>query len=184
MLVSALFLMQAARLQRGQSSRKSLTLQVLNFSVNMAPVGREFLGSWMLSTATVSPDMGVFSLLLLLIISIFVTSLCSSCARRTFDMTEPVVEDTPSELTKVAKLEDSTTSAKENPLFNDIKIDEYENTLPVQSSEDESVPSYTPWRCHLVPQKQPEGGDYQVGDLNTPAEAEAEQPGQPALMGP
>jgi hypothetical protein len=35
----------------------------------------------MLSTATVSPDMGVFSLLLLLIISIFVTSLCSSCAR-------------------------------------------------------------------------------------------------------
>ncbi|CAL8403705.1 unnamed protein product [Boreogadus saida] len=150
----------------------------------MAPVGREFLGSWMLSTATVSPNMGVFSLLLLLIISIFVTSLCSSCARRTFDMTEPVVEDTPSELTKVAKLEDSTTSAKENPLFNDIKIDEYENTLPVQSSEDESVPSYTPWRCHLVPQKQPEGGDYQVGDLNTPAESEAEQPGQPALLGP
>ncbi|CAL8243644.1 unnamed protein product [Lota lota] len=121
----------------------------------MAPIGGEFLGFWLHSTASVSPDLGAVSLLLLLIISIFFSALCSNCGRRSFDMSEPEMEETPSTLTKVAELDESTSSARENPMIDDIRNDEFENSVPVQSSEDESGPRFTPWRSHLGTQKQP-----------------------------
>ncbi|KAJ3593464.1 hypothetical protein NHX12_005799 [Muraenolepis orangiensis] len=104
--------------------------------VTMAPLGGEALDPWSLSSASVSPDLGVFSLLLLILISIYLTSLCIDCRRS-------------------AKLEESAPSARVNPMIDEIKKDELESSVSVQGTEEESGAWFPAWRSHLSTQQQP-----------------------------
>ncbi|KAM8762978.1 uncharacterized protein AB9X84_007525 isoform 1-T3 [Acanthopagrus schlegelii] len=97
----------------------------------MAAVGSEVTGSWFLSSEVV----GFFILLLLL--SIFLTALCSDCRRRSFELRGPEVDRNPSSLIRVVKLEEAL-GARENPMINEI-----------QNDEKGDVASFTPWRSHL-----------------------------------
>ncbi|XP_030271389.1 uncharacterized protein LOC115580839 [Sparus aurata] len=97
----------------------------------MAALGSEVAGSWFLSSSGV---VGFFILLLLL--SIFLTALCSDCGRRSFDLRDPV-DRNPSSLIRVVKLEEAL-GARENPMINEI-----------QNDEKGDAASFTPWRNHL-----------------------------------
>ncbi|XP_040925961.1 uncharacterized protein si:ch73-204p21.2 isoform X1 [Betta splendens] len=130
----------------------------------MAAIGAEVTSSFFLPPGVVS----VFILLLLL--SIFLTSLCSDCGRRSFELQESSVDKHPSSLIKVVKLEDAMT-ARENPMIHEIQSDEKENHLKegtrVQAAapsshmvapplnqavraEEEASAQFTPWRSHLT----------------------------------
>ncbi|XP_077960706.1 uncharacterized protein LOC120820924 [Gasterosteus aculeatus] len=75
------------------------------------------VGSWLSASGVV----GFFILLLLL--SIFLSALCSGCSRRSFELRDSEVDKDPSTLIKVAKLEDGLVE-RENPRINeDLKDD-------------------------------------------------------------
>ncbi|XP_070761484.1 teneurin-2 [Enoplosus armatus] len=102
----------------------------------MAAVGAEVAGSWFLSA-------GVFSFFILLLLSIFLTALCSECSRRSFELQEPE-DKNPSALVRVVKLEEAMV-ARENPMIKEIRNDEKE----FNSAEANTAP-FTPWRSHLA----------------------------------
>ncbi|XP_071345967.1 uncharacterized protein [Trachinotus anak] len=104
----------------------------------MAAVGAEVTGSWFLSSSGV---VGLFIVLLLL--SIFLTALCSDCSRRSFELGDSETDKNPSALIRVVKLEESG-GARENPMIREIQTDEKE----FSPHEENSVP-FTPWRSHL-----------------------------------
>ncbi|KAG7239556.1 hypothetical protein INR49_028707 [Caranx melampygus] len=81
----------------------------------MAAIGAEVTASWFLSSGVV----GFFILLLLL--SIFLTALCSDCSRRSFELRDSDTNKNPSALIRVVKLEDT---ARENPMISEIQSDE------------------------------------------------------------
>ncbi|XP_030581485.1 uncharacterized protein LOC115777676 [Archocentrus centrarchus] len=155
----------------------------------MAAVGAEVTGSWLLSSGVVS------FFILLLLLSIFLTALCSDCGRHSFELRDPEVHRSPSTLISVVKLEE----ARENPTTDEIQNDEKQfhpnEENPVQftpwrshlgaphtkqESRPEEEPSgqFTPWRSHLVaPQSQDLnsdhiyhsiGGDGTSGDMSSP----------------
>uniref|UniRef100_UPI0037E8B051 uncharacterized protein n=1 Tax=Semicossyphus pulcher TaxID=241346 RepID=UPI0037E8B051 len=84
----------------------------------MAAVGAEVTGSFFLSSGVVS------FFILLLLLSIFLTALCSDCGRRSFELREPE-DKNPSALIRVVKLEEAMV-ARENPMINEIRNDEKE----------------------------------------------------------
>ncbi|XP_040925963.1 uncharacterized protein si:ch73-204p21.2 isoform X2 [Betta splendens] len=100
----------------------------------MAAIGAEVTSSFFLPPGVVS----VFILLLLL--SIFLTSLCSDCGRRSFELQESSVDKHPSSLIKVVKLEDAMT-ARENPMIHEIQSDEKENHLKEGTRVQAAAPS-------------------------------------------
>ncbi|XP_049929827.1 uncharacterized protein si:ch73-204p21.2 isoform X2 [Epinephelus moara] len=102
----------------------------------MAAVGAEVAGSWFLSGVA-----GFFILLVLL--SIFLTALCSDCNKRSFELRESEADKNPSTLIRVVKLEEAMV-ARENPMINEIQNDE-KDFNPGQ----ENTVSFTPWRSHL-----------------------------------
>ncbi|XP_035855058.1 uncharacterized protein LOC118494676 isoform X1 [Sander lucioperca] len=132
----------------------------------MAAVGAEATGPWFLSSGVVS----VFLLLLLLfLLSIFLTALCSECSRRGFELRDSEATKDPSALIRVVKLEEAMV-ARENPMIHEIQNDEKDvqtngstavmktasisETAESGPEEDNSVP-FTPWRSHLrEPQNQ------------------------------
>ncbi|XP_035855060.1 uncharacterized protein LOC118494676 isoform X2 [Sander lucioperca] len=86
----------------------------------MAAVGAEATGPWFLSSGVVS----VFLLLLLLfLLSIFLTALCSECSRRGFELRDSEATKDPSALIRVVKLEEAMV-ARENPMIHEIQNDE------------------------------------------------------------
>ncbi|KAM4603054.1 uncharacterized protein ACJ7VT_019595 [Polymixia lowei] len=89
----------------------------------MAPVGGEVAGSWTVSLVSYSPEVALLCLLVLLLLSIFLTALCNDCGRQSFDLRDSELERNPSALIKVVKLEDAMV-ARENPMINEIRIDE------------------------------------------------------------
>lgn len=103
----------------------------------MAAVGAEVAGSWFLSSGVA----GFFILLVLL--SIFLTALCSDCNKRSFELRESEANKNPSTLIRVVKLEEAMV-ARENPMINEIQNDE-KDFNPGQ----ENTVSFTPWRSHL-----------------------------------
>ncbi|CAK6982251.1 uncharacterized protein si:ch73-204p21.2, partial [Scomber scombrus] len=107
----------------------------------MAAVGAEVTSSWFLASGVI----GFFILLLLL--SIFLTALCTECNRRSFDLREPGPDKYPPALIRVVKLEEV---ARENPMINEIQNDEKE----FKPDEGNSVP-ITQWSNHMgAPQHQ------------------------------
>ncbi|XP_016520537.1 uncharacterized protein LOC103129415 isoform X3 [Poecilia formosa] len=95
----------------------------------MAAVGADATGLWLLTP-------GLF-LLLLILLSIFLTALCSDCNRNSFELQDSKTEKAPSALIRVVKLEE----VKENPMIGEIQKDEREfrpggdPAEPVSSSE-------------------------------------------------
>ncbi|KAM4593323.1 uncharacterized protein PAE49_006833 [Odontesthes bonariensis] len=130
----------------------------------MATVGAELAASWFLSAGPV----GFFLLLILLfLLSIFLTALCNDCSRRSFELQHLEVERNPSTLIRVVKLEE----VRENPMMADIQRDETEfrpkeataessssfqrqqgapQTPPDPLPEEEPSGAFTPWRSHLM----------------------------------
>ncbi|XP_014827790.1 PREDICTED: uncharacterized protein LOC106906853 isoform X1 [Poecilia mexicana] len=125
----------------------------------MAAEGADATGLWLLTP-------GLF-LLLLILLSIFLTALCSDCNRNSFELQDSKTEKAPSALIRVVKLEE----VKENPMIGEIQKDEREfrpggdPAEPVSSSEAQqrelqSRPDPNPsegtsarvplWRSHLV----------------------------------
>ncbi|XP_044215186.1 uncharacterized protein si:ch73-204p21.2 isoform X1 [Thunnus albacares] len=106
--------------------------------VIMAAVGAEVTDFWFQSSGVIS------FFILLLLLSIFLTALCSECSRRSFQLQDQEQRN-PSALIKVVKLEEV---ARENPMISEIQNDEKE------FDRDEGN-SFTPWRSHLgAPQHQ------------------------------
>ncbi|XP_034408731.1 uncharacterized protein LOC117744500 isoform X2 [Cyclopterus lumpus] len=124
----------------------------------MAAVGVEVGVSWFPTSGVV----GFFIALLLL--SIFLTSLCSMCRRRSFHLKDSEADKDPSALIKVAKLEE-TVEMRENPMINEELKDETDGqTNPIEEVKDTAIPSktaeeskpegenaakYILWRSHL-----------------------------------
>ncbi|XP_071757222.1 uncharacterized protein LOC139913158 isoform X4 [Centroberyx gerrardi] len=106
----------------------------------MSPVG-EVMGSWSMSSGVVS------LFLLLFLLSIFLTALCSDCGRRSFELQDPEVERNPSALIRVVKLEDAMVG-RENPMMHEIRNDEKESSRPAELNPEEEN-WYKPWRSHL-----------------------------------
>ncbi|KAE8277708.1 hypothetical protein D5F01_LYC24284 [Larimichthys crocea] len=121
----------------------------------MAAVGAaEVTGSCFLWSGVVS------FFVVLLLLSIFLTALCSDCRRRSFELRDSGVNRYPSSLIRVVKLEDAV-GGRENPTINDMKND-----------EKESVPA---WRSHLgAPQ------DQRVAHTNGSAVTKASSGPEPA----
>ncbi|XP_042341238.1 uncharacterized protein si:ch73-204p21.2 isoform X2 [Plectropomus leopardus] len=103
----------------------------------MTAVGAEVTGSWFLMSGVA----GFFIILLLL--SIFLTALCSECSKRSFELRDPEADKDPSTLIRVVKLEDAMV-ARENPMINEIQNDEKDLT-----PREANTVSFTPWRSHL-----------------------------------
>ncbi|XP_041796511.1 hepatoma-derived growth factor-related protein 2 [Chelmon rostratus] len=97
----------------------------------MAAVGAEVAWLWFLSP-------GVSFFIFLLLLSVFLTALCSDCRRRSFELRESEVDKNPSTLISVVKLEEAM-GPRENPTISEIQTD-----------EDENMVTFTPWRSHLV----------------------------------
>ncbi|XP_068583813.1 uncharacterized protein [Cebidichthys violaceus] len=103
----------------------------------MTAVGVEVGGSWFPTSGVV----GFFIVLLLL--SIFLTALCSQCSRRSFELRDCEADRDPSALIKVATLEEAV-EVRDNPAINESLRDE----LDLNPSKGTTV-SFTPWRSHL-----------------------------------
>ncbi|KAK9542046.1 hypothetical protein VZT92_002046 [Zoarces viviparus] len=99
----------------------------------MAAVGAEVGGLWFLTSGVV----GFFIVLLLL--SIFLTALCSECSRRSFELSDAEADKDPSALIKVAKLEEAVV-VRDNPMMGD--------ETDLNPGKGDTV-SFTPWRSHL-----------------------------------
>ncbi|XP_069386689.1 uncharacterized protein [Paralichthys olivaceus] len=89
------------------------------------------IGSWFLPSGVVG------SLLLLLLLSILLTALCSECSRRSFELQESERDTNHSTLISVVKLEEPVME-RVNPVISDIQNDEKGDSL-----------SFTSWRSHL-----------------------------------
>ncbi|KAM6923280.1 uncharacterized protein PEZ65_011449 isoform 2-T2 [Lycodopsis pacificus] len=96
----------------------------------MAAVGAEVGGSWFLTSGVV----GFF-----IVLSIFLTALCSECSRRSFELSDAEADKDPSALIKVAKLEDAVV-VTDNPMTGD--------ETDLNPGKGDTV-SFTPWRSHL-----------------------------------
>nr|XP_043885501.1 uncharacterized protein LOC122771966 [Solea senegalensis] len=95
-------------------------------------------GSWLLSSGV------IMSIILLLLLSVLLTALCSDCNRRSsFDLQDANVGKNPSTLISVVKLEE-TVVARENPMIGEIQNDE-KDFVPTE----ENPVELTPWRSHL-----------------------------------
>ncbi|KAF3686166.1 hypothetical protein EXN66_Car001838 [Channa argus] len=103
----------------------------------MAAVGAEVTASWFLSSGVVS------FFIILLLLSIFLTAVCTDCGRRSFELQDSNVDKNPSALIRVVKLEEVMV-ARENPMINEIQNDEKENNCGA-----EKTVHFTPWRSHL-----------------------------------
>ncbi|KAK2854335.1 hypothetical protein Q5P01_006996 [Channa striata] len=112
--------------------------QIRAHTVIMAAVGgAEVTASWV-------PSSGVLSFfILLLLLSIFLTALCTDCGRRSFELQDSKVDKNPSALIRVVKLEEVMV-ARENPMIHEIQNDEKEI-----HRGDENTVQFTPWRSHL-----------------------------------
>ncbi|XP_018548439.1 uncharacterized protein LOC108894297 isoform X3 [Lates calcarifer] len=84
----------------------------------MAAVGAEVAGPWFLSSG------GVGFFIILLLLSVFLTALCSNCGRRSFKLQHAAEDKNPSTLVRVGKLEETRAAARENPMINEIQNDE------------------------------------------------------------
>ncbi|XP_018548438.1 uncharacterized protein LOC108894297 isoform X2 [Lates calcarifer] len=124
----------------------------------MAAVGAEVAGPWFLSSG------GVGFFIILLLLSVFLTALCSNCGRRSFKLQHAAEDKNPSTLVRVGKLEETRAAARENPMINEIQNDEKGSN----TKEQNPVP-YTPWRSHLrAPQDKldvPTNGSGAVKDI-------------------
>ncbi|XP_058485157.1 uncharacterized protein LOC131459391 isoform X2 [Solea solea] len=94
-------------------------------------------GSWLLSSGV------IMSIILLLLLSVLLTALCSDCNRRSFDLQDANVGKNHSTLISVVKLEE-TVVARENPMIGEIQNDE-KDFVPTE----ENPVALTPWRSHL-----------------------------------
>ncbi|XP_068596712.1 uncharacterized protein si:ch73-204p21.2 [Brachionichthys hirsutus] len=83
----------------------------------MAVVGAEVAGSWVLSPGPVTVS------ILLLLLSIFLTALCSKCMRHSFELQDSNADKNPSNLISVVSLEEAL-EVRENPSINEIMSDE------------------------------------------------------------
>lgn len=109
----------------------------------MAAVGAEVTGS---PFFLLSGVIGFFILLLLL--SIFLTALCSDCGRRSFELREPE-DKNPSALIRVVKLEEAMV-ARENPMINEIQRDEKDfNPAEVYKVPTVATVSFSALRSHM-----------------------------------
>ncbi|KAK2920475.1 uncharacterized protein si:ch73-204p21.2 [Channa argus] len=115
----------------------------------MAAVGAEVTASWFLSSGVVS------FFIILLLLSIFLTAVCTDCGRRSFELQDSNVDKNPSALIRVVKLEEVMV-ARENPMINEIQNDEKENNCGA-----EKTVHFTPWRSHL-------GAPQNNQDVDTP----------------
>ncbi|XP_029354557.1 uncharacterized protein LOC115041322 isoform X2 [Echeneis naucrates] len=88
----------------------------LSSSVIMAAVGVEVSGSWILSG-------GIGFFIVLLLLSIFLTALCSDCRGHSFELRDSDADRNPSALIRVVKLEESG-AARDNPMIREIQNDE------------------------------------------------------------
>ncbi|KAM9765863.1 uncharacterized protein ACNS7B_002761 isoform 1-T2 [Menidia menidia] len=104
--------------------------------------------SWLLSS-------GLVSFVLLILLSVLLSALCSDCYRRSFELGDGSLERNPSTLIRVVKLEE----VQENPMSSQIQEDEREcEATPGQQGEPQTEPppgdgapvTFTPWRSHLV----------------------------------
>ncbi|XP_034425605.1 uncharacterized protein si:ch73-204p21.2 [Hippoglossus hippoglossus] len=95
------------------------------------------MGSWFLSSGVVG------SFILLLLLSILLSALCSECSRRSFELQDSERDTNPSNLISVVKLGETLT-ARDNPVISEIQNDEKD----FRPSEGNSV-SFTPWKSHL-----------------------------------
>ncbi|CAB1448825.1 unnamed protein product [Pleuronectes platessa] len=95
------------------------------------------IGSWSLSSGVVG------SFILLLLLSIFLSALCSECSRRSFELQDSESDANPSTLISVVKLEETLTS-RDNPVISEIQNDEKD----FRPSEGNLV-SFPPWKSHL-----------------------------------
>ncbi|XP_053281940.1 uncharacterized protein si:ch73-204p21.2 isoform X2 [Pleuronectes platessa] len=95
------------------------------------------IGSWSLSSGVIG------SFILLLLLSIFLSALCSECSRRSFELQDSESDANPSTLISVVKLEETLTS-RDNPVISEIQNDEKD----FRPSEGNLV-SFPPWKSHL-----------------------------------
>ncbi|KAM8888891.1 uncharacterized protein ACB058_006090 [Synchiropus picturatus] len=100
----------------------------------MAAVGLEVTESMLLSPGV------AFFIIILFIVSVFLTALCSDCTKRSFELQEPELEKNASDLVRVVKLEEV---ARENPMINEMQNDEKEF-----KSDEEKSTSNVSWRLH------------------------------------
>ncbi|XP_042077499.1 uncharacterized protein si:ch73-204p21.2 isoform X1 [Haplochromis burtoni] len=108
--------------------------------------GPDAIELWLLPSGVVS------FFILLLILSIFLTGLCSDCGRHSFELQDLEVNRTPSTLISVVKLEE----VRENPTINEIQNDEKQSR-----PEEEVSVQFTPWRSHLgAPQSQDQNAEH------------------------
>ncbi|XP_063336906.1 uncharacterized protein si:ch73-204p21.2 [Pelmatolapia mariae] len=108
--------------------------------------GPDVIELWLLSSGVVS------FFIILLILSIFLTGLCSDCGRHSFELQDLEVNRTPSTLISVVKLEE----VRENPTISEIQNDEKQSR-----PEEEVSVQFTPWRSHLgAPQSQDQNADH------------------------
>ncbi|XP_029978251.1 uncharacterized protein LOC115410649 isoform X2 [Sphaeramia orbicularis] len=119
-------------------------------------------GTMAVITAEVVLSSGVISAVILLLLAIFITALCSDCKRRSFELQESGLDKHPSTLIKVVRLEDAV---RENPMITDIRNDEKDvrtngcaaigktgsssDATGESSPEEETTVTFTPWRSHL-----------------------------------
>ncbi|RVE74921.1 hypothetical protein OJAV_G00026970, partial [Oryzias javanicus] len=133
-----------------------------------SPVG----GRSPVSMASLESGLGASSLwsglvpafILLLLLAIFLTALCSDCNRRSFELKDPEAAKSPSALIRVVRIEE----VQENPMIQEIQKDEREfhpkeetpgSPSHIQQGEpktdEDSLPegtpvSFIPWRSHLM----------------------------------
>ncbi|XP_036067277.1 uncharacterized protein si:ch73-204p21.2 [Oryzias melastigma] len=116
-----------------------------------------------LSASSLSSGL-VPAFVLLLLLTIFLTALCSDCNRRSFELKDPESAKSPPALIRVVRLEE----VRENPMIQEIQKDEKEfhpkeetpsSPFHIQQGEpktdEDSLPeetpvSFIPWRSHLV----------------------------------
>ncbi|XP_062248395.1 uncharacterized protein si:ch73-204p21.2 isoform X1 [Platichthys flesus] len=106
----------------------------------MAAVGAGVIGvigSWSLSSGVVG------SFIILLLLSILLSALCSECSRRSFELQDSERDANPSTLISVVKLEETLTS-RDNPVISKIQNDEKD----FRPSEGNLV-SFPSWKSHL-----------------------------------
>ncbi|XP_029354555.1 uncharacterized protein LOC115041322 isoform X1 [Echeneis naucrates] len=124
----------------------------LSSSVIMAAVGVEVSGSWILSG-------GIGFFIVLLLLSIFLTALCSDCRGHSFELRDSDADRNPSALIRVVKLEESG-AARDNPMIREIQNDEKDvqtdsSAAVVESGGDSAAEAVEKsvevllWRSHL-----------------------------------
>ncbi|XP_074522581.1 uncharacterized protein LOC141787807 [Halichoeres trimaculatus] len=137
----------------------------------MAAVGAEVTGS------TFFQSSGVVSFFILLILlSIFLTALCSDCGRRSFELREPE-DKNPSALIRVVKLEEAMV-ARENPMINEIQRDEKDfNPAEAYKVPTVATVSFTALRSQMGEPQNLQGQSAGLTDVQTNGSTVMERPG-------